>query len=463
MSAPALGRAARAAALGGTGVLALLVAAVAGATPAAAHAVGGGELPAPPWLLSYLGAIALAATAVALRATWSRPRLHGFVGPAAVVASPGPIAPASGMPSADRRPLGLHPGYAVGLILLILAEVAAIVGPDSGAANVAPVAVLVVWWVGLPIVCLVAGDVMRAVNPFVALVALLDRRRDHPAPAAPAWTPAAFLGAFAWFFVAYHRPGSPRALAVFLAVYVVAAVAAGLRWGREWLATGEGFGALSASVALLSPWRRGGTPPPGVASLMVVWIGGTAFDAFASTPFWVDVLGTSQGWPRTMLNTVGLVWIIAIVAGVYLLALRLAERIALGRDDGEGEIRARPALATTLGVALVPLALGWFLAHDLTLLLFEGQNFLALVSDPIGEGWDLFGTVNQTIDYGIVQATWVRWTQVGLLAAGHVAFLVIAHDTALAVVRPRAAMRLTWALTAAAIVSIVAGALMVLG
>jgi hypothetical protein len=195
---------------------------------------------------------------------------------------------------------------------------------------------------------------------------------------------------------------------------------------------------------------------------MVVWIGSTAFAAFASTPFWVDVLGTSQGWSRTMLNTVGFIWITAVVAGIYLVALRLAERSGAGRAD-EGDTGARPSLAATLGVALVPLALGWFLAHDLTLLLFEGQNFLALVSDPIGRGWDLFGTVNQTIDYGIVQAAWVRWTQLGLLAAGHLAFVVIAHDTALAVVRRRAAMRLTWALTAASIASFVAGALMVLG
>lgn len=465
MPAPAVGRAARATAIGGGGLLALLGALVAGASPAAAHAVGGGELPAPPWLLSYLGAIALAATAVALRATWSRPRLHGFVGPAAAEAPPGPnvaavAAPAP--PGAARRRLDLHLGHAAGLALLALAEVAAIVGPDSGAANVAPVAVLVVWWVGLPIACLIAGDVMRALNPFVALVTLLGQHRDDPAPVAPPWTAAAFLSAFAWFFVAYHRPGSPRALAVFLAAYVVVAVAAGRRWGRDWLATGEAFGALSASVALLSPWRRSSAPPPGVASLMVVWIGSTAFDAFASTPFWVDVLGTSQGWSRTMLNTVGFVWITAIVAGVYLVALRLAERIGHGRA-GEAETSARPPLATTLGVALVPLALGWFLAHDLTLLLFEGQNFLALVSDPVGRGWDLFGTINRTIDYGVVQATWVRWTQVGILAAGHIAFVVIAHDTALAVVRPRAAMRLTWALTAAAIASIVAGALMVLG
>lgn len=465
MSAPAVGRAARAVVLGGTGVLALLVTLVAGASPAAAHAVGGGNLPAPPWLLSYIGAIALAATAVALRATWSRSRLHGFVGPALVEPPPGPIAPvrqAADWPTADRRRLDLRLGNLVGLAVLVLTELAAILGPDSGAANVAPVAVLVVWWVGLPIACLLVGDVMRAVNPFVALVALVGRHRDEPVPAAPAWTAAAFLGAFGWFFVAYHRPGSPRALAVFLAVYVVAAVAAGRRWGRDWLATGEAFGALSASVALLTPWRRSGAPPRGVASLMVVWIGSTAFDAFASTPFWVDVLGTSQGWARTMLNTVGFVWITAIVAGIYLVALRLAERIEPSRE-GEADTSARPPLAATLGVALVPLALGWFLAHDLTLLLFEGQNFLALVSDPIGKGWDLFGTVNQTIDYGIVQATWVRWTQVGLLAAGHIAFVVVAHDTALGVVRPRAAMRLTWALTAAAIASFVAGALMVLG
>ena len=51
------------------------------------------------------------------------------------------------------------------------------------------------------------------------------------------------------------------------------------RWGRAWLATGEAFGALSAAVARIGVrgWRR--TPPVlGTAVLMVVWIGGTAFD-----------------------------------------------------------------------------------------------------------------------------------------------------------------------------------------
>lgn len=407
-----------------------------------AHNVGGGTLPAPPWLLSYIGVFAIVATVAALRATWTTPRLARL----------DPAAPEAAQQGASRlRPVG----QAVGVALFALVLIAAIVGPDSGAANIAPVAVLVMWWVGLPIVCLLLGDVMRAVNPFDAVVALVDRRAREPHADAPSWTGAAFLAAFAWFFVAYHRPGSPRALAVFLGIYALAAIAGGVRWGRAWLATGEGFGALSAAVARLSPWGRATRTPPGLTALMVVWIGSTAFDAFTSSPFWIDVLGTSQGWSRTFLNTVGMVWLTTIVAGVYLVALRLVERT---EDE-----TASPSLAAPLGIALVPLAVAWFLTHDLTLLLFEGQNFYALLSDPIGEGWDLFGTINHTIDYGLFQARWVRWTQVGLLAVGHVAAVVIAHDVALRLVRPRAAMRTTWAVAAAIAVSIVAAALLVLG
>lgn len=453
MSATAAGRVVRTVLLGAGALVGVFVAILATAGPAAAHSVGGGELPAPPWLLSYVGAFAVAATAVALRATWPAPRFSGLVPGVAVEPEGAAAVPAA--PSADRAPLGLHLGHAVGVVLLVLVFVAALVGPDSAAANVAPVAVLVVWWVGLPILCLVAGDVMKAINPFVGIVGVLqpgqERMERRPAPA---WTGPAFLLAFAWFFIAYHRPGSPRALAVFLAAYLLAAVLGGLVWGRRWLATGEGFGALSAAVALLSPWRRHTAAPPGLAALMVVWLGSTAFDAFTSTPFWVDVIGTSQGWSRTFLHTVGLAWMIAVVAGIYLGVLRLA-----ARSDEE----VPTSIAAPLGLALVPLAVGWFLAHDLTLLLFEGQNFIALISDPIGEGWDLFGTITRTIDYGLVQATWVRWVQLALLAVGHVAAVVLGHDLALQLVRRRAAMAITWGLAAAGVISVVAAALMVLG
>ena len=199
---------------------------------------------------------------------------------------------------------------------------------------------------------------------------------------------------------------------------------------------------------------------------MIVWIGSTAFDAFTSTSFWVDVLGTSRGWERTLLNTVGLVWLTAIVAGAHLLAVRLAERRWPRRGDAAVTTAAGQAtrsLAGPLGVALVPVAAAWFLAHDLTLLLFEGQNFIALLSDPIGEGWDLLGTRSHTVDFGLVQAPWVPWAQILLLVVGHTTAVVIGHDTALAFVRRRPAMRATWCVAAFAAVSVTAAALLVLG
>lgn len=413
-----------------------IVTLVALATPAAAHGATGGTLPVPPWLLAYLGAFVVLATAVALRATWLRPRLSGFVATAG-----------------DDRVGQVRPSQVVGVALLALSLVAAIVGPDSGAANIAPVAIFIMWWIGLPIACLLLGDVMARVNPFVFVVGILNRRSTERDGTGPSWTAAAFLGAFVWFFVAYHRPGSPRAVAVFVIAYSITAIGLGLRWGTRWLATGEAFGAISAAVALLSPWRRRTSPPPGLTALAIVWIGSTAFDGFTSTPFWADILGSSTGWQRTFLNTVGLVWLTAIVAGVHLGAQRLVQRGG-GNDE--------PDLLDEVGVALIPLAVGWFLAHDLTLLLLEGQNFWALLSDPIGRGWDLFGTIGDTIDYTISRATWVRWAQIGALALGHIAAVVIGHDTALRHTSARRAMQVTWGLALAATVSVVSSALVVL-
>jgi hypothetical protein len=408
----------------------LLGALVVGATPAAAHNVSGGALPAPPWLLAYIGGFLVIVTAVALRATWPKARR-----------------PSPGLPAESAPVPGLTVGRLAGLVVLVLVAVAAIVGPDSAAANISPVAVLVIW-LALPIVALLVGDVMRALNPFVAVLALARRPEPDGPPAAPEWTSAAFLAAFVWFFLAYHQPGSPRSLTVFLAVYVGAALVGGWSWGRRWMATGEAFGGVSAAVALLSLRRRQASPPPGLSALMVVWLGSTAFDAFASTPFWLDVLGASRGWGRTALNTLGLGWLIAIVAVAYLGALRLA---------GAGR------LAQRLGLVLLPLSLAWFIAHEVTLLILEGQNLVVLLSDPLGRGWDLFGTFHDTIHAGIVRSRGIRWLQLALLAAGHVLAVVLAHDAALAVARRREAMRITWAMAGASALSIVASALMVLG
>lgn len=416
-----------------------------------AHSAGGGALPAPPWLLSYIGVFAVLLTVVGLRANWSATRLARF--------APDEPATDADVPSTPSSWTAL--GQTVGVLLLAGVFVASIVGPDENAANIAPVAVLVMWRVGLPILALLLGDVMGAINPFVGIVRVIERFRtpsDDVSPA-PSWVPAAFLSSFSWFWLAYHSPGSPRSVLVFLAIYTVAAVSAGLRWGSSWLRTGEGFGALSAAIARLSPLGTSRSVG-GVTALMVVWVGGTMFDGLTNTPFWGDVVGTSTGWAATALDTVGFVWMAAVAGGVVLLAFRLTDR--MGTPAGDDLRDGRSLMAAGLGVALVPLATGWFIAHDITLLLSEGQNFLALISDPLGKGWDLFGTINRTIDYGIFRARWIRWVQLLALAVGHMGAVVVAHDVAIRLVGRRRGMASTWAIAFVAGTSVVAAVLLVL-
>lgn len=63
-----------------------------------------------------------------------------------------------------------------------------------------------------------------------------------------------------------------------------------------------------------------------------------------------------------------------------------------------------------------------------SLLAYNGQAIAFLSSDPLGNGWNLFGTAGGTIDYGVLGAT-VIWY---VLVAGHACGLVLSHDRALA-------------------------------
>lgn len=406
------------------------------APPAAAHAVGGGELPVPTWFLGYGGVALVGLIALVLRIA---PRRSVGGSPAA------PLGPAAG------------PLRWVGLLTYLAVLFAAFTGPDTAAANIAPTGVLVVFWVGLPLLCLVAGDVFARVNPFDPVVALVERalpadRARARTGAYPPWTGAAFLALFTWFLLAYHRPGSPRALGVLLVLYAALAVAGGLRWGRPWLRTGEGFGALSAGIAWLRSPRR--PVPPGVVAVAVVWLGSTAFDALGITRFWVDLLGSTRGWERTALDTMGFVWVLAIVGGVAMAAARLL---------GHGAARRATAVPAPVGAALLAVAASWFVVHDLTLLLFEGQNFLALLSDPLGQGRDLFGTIDRTIDVAILQSTWVLWTHVVALLGGHALAVLAAHRAATSIgMRPRGVATVTWAAAGLAAVGVVGATLLIL-
>ena len=49
-------------------------------------------------------------------------------------------------------------------------------------------------------------------------------------------------------------------------------------------------------------------------------------------------------------------------------------------------------------LSLVPIAFVYVVAHYATLFLIQGQYAVPLLSDPLGRGWNLFGTAHVTPD-----------------------------------------------------------------
>ncbi len=92
-------------------------------------------------------------------------------------------------------------------------------------------------------------------------------------------------------------------------------------------------------------------------------------------------------------------------------------------------------MARHFAFTLVPIAIGYHLAHYLTFLLIQGQYIIPLASDPFGFGWNLFGTAGYRVDIAIVGARFAWYAAVSAILIGHVAAVYLAHIKAHAAFR----------------------------
>jgi Cupredoxin-like domain len=102
---------------------------------------------------------------------------------------------------------------------------------------------------------------------------------------------------------------------------------------------------------------------------------------------------------RPVNQTLGLLLLAALSLGAYLGFVGLSRVLGGGRGFGR--------FAAAYAFSLVPIAVAYQVAHYYTLLLVQGQAFVARLSDPFGWGWNLFGTVGFQPRYGLVDAGFV--------------------------------------------------------
>jgi hypothetical protein len=396
-----------------------------------AHGIGGRtDLPIPLTVLLIGAAAVLIITFLALSFLWTRPRLQGgpdYTGPGGYVPTKGPLSF-----------LGL-----LGLLLVVGQIVPPLMGAEREVVRptIAPVLVWVVFWLVVPFAGAVIGNWYTDLNPWRTLGAMfgVGRMERIGLPATVGlWPASAVFIAFVWLELVSPRSADPNTLGIAALAYTIVLLVAMALVGREsGLAVFDFFTPYNRLISALSPLGRDGEGRvvwrgwlralpvipewPGLWFFSAVMIATVSYDGASGTE-WFRVITGDLG--DTM---AGQTFLLLAVLNLIALAYYAACAVAASRSEGWTASRVAQRFAHTL----VPIGLAYAVSHYFTLIIFEGQQLIAAISDPFGLGWDLFGTADYRVNFFITSSTPIWLLQVAFIVGGHLVGVVLAHDRSL--------------------------------
>jgi len=416
-----------------------------------AHGIGTvQDLPLPAWMLLFGGVVVLVLSFLLLGLLWRRPLLasheHGReVG--------------EGISRLVLGPLRVFVQL-VSVVLFVFVWTAALFGDTDPFRNLAPTWVYVIFWLGVPLLSVVLGNVWRALSPWRAIadgfVWVRERSGGDARPLADysarvgRWPAVVMLFAFVSLELAYADPASPRALGFAIALYTYLALFGMAAFGRDrWEDSGECFAVLFGLFARMAPlhvedgrlrlrWPLtglvGAEALPGSTAFIAVMLGSVLFDGYSRSTGWQNLVADVEAPylidnPRVGELLVTLTSVVGLLVGVMVVGLAYRAACALARRI----VNAPRGLEPDFLRSLIPIAFVYVIAHYFSLFVVQGQFAVPLLSDPLGRGWNLLGTARVVPDLTVLSTATTQWVQWLALVAGHVAGLAVAHDRAVTI------------------------------
>jgi hypothetical protein len=232
---------------------------------------------------------------------------------------------------------------------------------------------------------------------------------------------------FIWLELVMHVLAG-RMLGLVLVGYTLVTLAGMAQFGRDgWRRNGETFTVWFGLLGRLAPLALDGPPGDGrlrvrgyasgltegpwsrsLLVMVVLGAGSIIYDGVSQTQGFFSLFGI----PTAPMGTILLAAFLGLLAAVML---------AVGTRVGV------PALTA----GLIPVAVGYLVAHYFTTLLVDGQRILVAISDPLQQGWDLFGTAfhEPTLDW--LPTTMVWGIQLAAVVGGHIVGAWAGHTVAL--------------------------------
>jgi hypothetical protein len=297
----------------------------------------------------------------------------------------------------------------------------------AGGTSAGDVSTLFLWvygWVLTAALSAIVGPVWHWLDPFATLFDI--GARALRAVGVGGWEPAEYparLGrwpavAGLLFIVWLELVGQagPSTLFIVLLGYTAFTLAMMAQFGKEaWRRDGETFSVWFGLLNRLAPFalvdggdrvrRRpffSGLLEPGwtIADVVIIGIGtgSILFDGLSQTTAWFDVFGA----PGVAVKTLQLLGFLGLIT---------AAAVSVTRFVGT------PAT----GAGLLPIAVGYLVAHYFTYVLIDGQRLVIAIADPLQQGWDLggFGWAFHEPNASFLPPGLVWTVQIAAVVGGH--------------------------------------------
>jgi hypothetical protein len=406
-----------------------------------AHGIGGAkDLPISPELAIAGATAALVVSFTVLAVAWRTPRYD-----AATSGRPTP-----GLARVVDSTAWRATWRTVGFLVFLYTAMVAVFGKDL-VINPLLGIFYVWWWVGLVPLSLLFGPVWKAISPVrtinLAFAKISGGDPEQGMLTYPErlghWPAAVGLFAFVWMELVYPYSTEIGPIRLWCAAYVAVMLVGGALFGNTFYERADPFEVYSTLVSRMSVWgRRDGalvirsplanldTTPvrAGLVAVMSVLFGSTAFDSFKDSTHWIQFI-QSTDTSAYLLNNLGL---LAFCLGVGLVFAAGTMLTGLGDDLRRWE------LPNLFAHSIVPIIVGYIIAHYLSYLVEVGQLTLIQVSDPFSNGANWFGTANLSVSYWLsYHPTLLANVKVLAVVTGHVLGVIAAHDRAIRILPPR--------------------------
>lgn len=340
----------------------------------------------------------------------------------------------------------------VSIILLLLTVFTGILGRQNPTDNFAPVFFWIYFLLGVGILSLGIGNIWHKINPWKIITNWVHSEENKTVRKTSGVIGVVLLGGLFWWELVSRVSFIPRTVGMVLAAYTILNLVMSKVYS-DWYGKGEVFSVLFGFIGKLAHFRisednrsllvvnetkklGGGVTPWWVLGIASILLAGASFDSLKESVMWsqwVKLLGFSST-PR-IAETFGLILAPLFFLATYLLAMLVVKKLT--RNQYPALVLAKQFI-----ISLVPIAFGYTLAHNFSLFVVTAPQLLAIISDPFGFGWNLFGTAQYTQQNLILGAKMVWFIEIGFIVLAHIVGVIYAHVLALNIFKnPKIALK----------------------